>query len=180
MTNSWMLLFAPLRLVILSMEDLPHRSFRLTTCVHYRACIGPSIADIPGINPKYRKIVTKSPKITRTDCWHPKNHLTRIFHHFFDCDNRSPSFLIFEMPPVILPSPEDKEVFDLAASAMNRTAGHLQRPARKVILDAFKKARGGSRRELGSEREDASMKGKIYDIYIYIYLQISAVQYGLV
>lgn len=60
---------------------------------------------------------------------------------------------------------------------MNRTAGHLQRPARKVILDAFKKARGGSRRELGSEREDASMNGKIYDIYVY---QISAVQYGIV
>lgn len=27
MTNYWMLLFAPLRLVTLSMEDLPHQSF---------------------------------------------------------------------------------------------------------------------------------------------------------
>jgi len=82
--------------------------------------------------------------------------------------------------PSLVPSPQDKEVFDLAASAMNRTAGHLQRPARKVILDAFKKARGGSRRELGSKREDASMNGKIYDIYIYVYPLISAVQYGIV
>lgn len=48
----------------------------------------------------------------------------------------------------------DKEVFDLAASAMNRTAGHLQRPARKVILDAFKKVnhRSNSLREM-SEHE---------------------------
>ena len=45
----------------------------------------------------------------------------------------------------------DKELFDLAASALNRTAGHLQRPARKVILDAFKKVK--HRSENGSLRE---------------------------
>lgn len=39
---------------------------------------------------------------------------------------------------------EDKELFELAASALNRTAGHLQRPARKVILDAFKQVQGGA------------------------------------
>ena len=36
----------------------------------------------------------------------------------------------------------DKELFELAAQALNRTAGHLQRPARKVILDAFKTVGG--------------------------------------
>ena len=37
--------------------------------------------------------------------------------------------------------PEEKELFDLAAQALNRTTGQILRPARKAILDAFKKAR---------------------------------------
>ena len=39
-----------------------------------------------------------------------------------------------------MPSAQEKELFDLAAQALNRTTGQILRPARKAILDAFKKA----------------------------------------
>ncbi|CAK9041701.1 unnamed protein product [Durusdinium trenchii] len=52
----------------------------------------------------------------------------------------------------------DKELFELAASALNRTAGHLQRPARKVILDAFKKVK--HRSENSSLREMSEQEAK--------------------
>ncbi|CAJ1422941.1 unnamed protein product [Effrenium voratum] len=52
----------------------------------------------------------------------------------------------------------DKELFELAAQALNRTAGHLQRPARKVILDAFKKVK--HRSENGQLKEMQEQEGK--------------------
>ena len=61
---------------------------KMTTCVHYRACIGPCFADIPEINPKYHGIKRKC---TQQDP-------TRTFHAFEDV-NRFPPFLIPQTPP---------------------------------------------------------------------------------
>eukprot|EP00439_Symbiodinium_sp_Y106_P019594 s1558_g2.t1 len=63
----------------------------------------------------------------------------------------------------------EKELFDLAAQALNRTTGQILRPARKAILDAFKKVKHRTDthtvlREMSEQEAKARYEDKCYEV----------------
>jgi len=63
----------------------------------------------------------------------------------------------------------EKELFDLAAQALNRTTGQILRPARKAILEAFKKVKHRTDthtvlREMAEQEAKARYEDKCFEV----------------